>query len=462
MPPNHDARSQSPPLTFVHGTTIVHTKSPTNNMSDTALNQVVKGAPTTDMAPPPPPAPLPPLASAEKYAPQASTEHLPSSPAQIYLNLLILESSLRSQYLHLLSRRRLNTFFLLVLSVWNTFFIYALFLRPREDGIGHGGSVYWVVEASYKLSLMGGLLTSLLIYATGQWERGVRWPRRWLGTTNRGLRTFNLRVVVVRGSWWREMLGHLSFLLPLHLLLSDSSGGFTEWHLVEHENGVIIEEDLAPGGDHIMLLLLPKSFSPEFRENWEEYRSEYWERENDRRTSLRRKVTLQRRTKAKEQGGWKWWTGAWRVMPHRHHRRNQDLEKQPGGHHHSHSQSHRGGLNEKDPRRRSLMRSDSSHSRQSSRSSTPATGMDLDGINEKPPTERVRRGSSVSSTSSVRRKTLRERDKLSPLTMTGGSDEKLRKSKRREDRPRTPDSDGSIMDEAVGRGVRVKRESEAA
>ncbi|EXJ77167.1 hypothetical protein A1O3_10325 [Capronia epimyces CBS 606.96] len=377
------------------------------------LNQIVKGAPPSDLKP----LPTAPLASlgkssqTDKYAPDTLLSTLPSSPPQIYLNLLILESSLRAQYLHLVGRRRLNTFFLLLLALWNGLFFYALFLRPREDGTGLGGSVYWMVETSEKLALMGGVVTVLLVWGTGQWERGIRWPRKWLGTTNRGLRGFNLRVVIIRGKLWRELLGHLSFLLPLRIFRE--AGGF-DWHLVEHEDGTIVEEDLARGGDHIMLLLLPKSFSPEFRENWEEYRTEYWEKENERRAGLRRKLNTQRRTRAKETGGWKWWTGAWRFASHRHARRHHDLEKHPQGHsRHPHSTRHAAtAVSEKETssargnRRRTgvdLADSTGNQSRRSSRSSTPQ--LELDGSVDRPMlAERVRRGSSVSSTASVRRK----------------------------------------------------------
>lgn len=382
------------------------------------LNQIVKGAPATTIKPSPSP-PLTALGKSsenEKYSLDPHLSALPSSPPQIYLNLLILESSLRAQYSHLVSRRRLNTFFLLILAIWNAFFFYALFLRPREDGMGLGGSVYWVVETSEKLALMGGFITVLLVWGTGQWERGIRWPRKWLGTTNRGLRGFNLRVVLIRRKFWIEMLGHLSFLFPFGLW---REAGGSDWHLVEHETGVVVEEDLAPGGDGIMLLLLPKFFSPEFRENWEEYRTEYWDKENDRRAVLRKRLAVQRRAKAKETGGWKWWTGAWRLASQRHHRRHHDLEKHPHLHQHGHgASSHRPSISDRDGathtravvgtggrRRTNLDNAESTHSRsrQSSRSSTPH--IDIDGTSERPLSERVRRGSSVSSTASVRRKT---------------------------------------------------------
>lgn len=311
------------------------------SMAENRLDQIVKGTPSPSQKLPTTATPIHNISSASTLeGTTPSSQHtsdplssLPSSPPQIYLNLLILESSLRAQYLQLLSRRRLHTFFVLLLSLWTGAFTYLLFLRPREDGLGLGGSVYWVVETMEKVALMGGAVTIILFWGTGQWERGIRWPRRWVGTTNRGLRGFNLRVVVIRGPWWKEWPAHLAFLLPMMNLQSSGS----EWHFVEYSSGQhggrnqhphhnsgagregdeeagvvggsggtigsLVEEDLAPGGDYIKLLLLPKSFSPEFRENWEEYRTDYWERENERRAVLRSRSKLQRRARAKHEGG---------------------------------------------------------------------------------------------------------------------------------------------------------------
>ena len=422
--------------------------------AESRLNQAVKGAPLSSGKPPPTP-PLEISSPTQKYTPSDPLSSLPSSPPQIYLNLLILETSLRSQYLHLLSRRRLNTFFVLLLALWNGLFVYLLFLRPREDGTGFGGSVYYFIEGLEKVALMGGIVTVLLVWGTGQWERGIRWPRRWVGTANRGLRGFNLRVVVVRRVWWREMFSHLAFLFPI------GGGGDSDWHLVsEHDSrtagrdeesvppttshSILIEEDLAPGGDHIKLLLLPKSFSPEFRENWEEYRAEYWDKENERRQHLRVKVKQHKRGKAKAEGGWKWWSGTWRLYPH--HVQPKHAEK------HHHHQRHSQLLSEKDilakaSRRRSLMRSDSTHSRQSSRSSTPH--LDLDGVSEKPLSERPRRGSATTD----RRRKAKERGEKLSSSARNSFISPLTKADEESLRPSTPDSDSSLS--TLGSGTRV-------
>ena len=397
------------------------------------LDQIVKGAPLPNVTAPQVTAAAAAASPSERLAtlktprpphpPADPTSLLPSSPPQIYLNLLILEASLRSQYLTLRARRRQNTFVLTLLSLWILWFSYALFLRPREDGNGVGGSVYWVVDMTEKVAFMGGIVTVILFWATGQWERGVRWPRRWIGVANRGLRGMNCKIVIIRGPWWREMLSHLSFLIPYQLFFSSSGSSY---HYINHSQEKrealahghprqtlhnhrleYAEEDIASGGDYIKLLLLPKPFTPDFRENWELYRTEYWEKENERRAELRKKIKQRQREIAKEEGGWLWWTG-WRGWKRARGLGSvaADIEKT---HHHSrsHSLSQQNSLKEK-RRRSSLLQArerDGSHSRSSSRSTTPTPELD-DRLGKQNPDERQRRWSSstTGSTSDRRRK----------------------------------------------------------
>ena len=375
-------------------------------MSSSKLDQIVKGAPSPGTSVPaivsrtPSPAPSEasdnqPSRSPTSSSPPDTLAALPSSPPQIYLNLLILEASLRSQYLTLRDRRRQNTFFLLLLSVWIASFAYLLFLRPREDGSGVGGSVYWVVEMAEKVALMGGVVTGMLIWGTGQWDRGVRWPRRWVGVANRGLRNVNAKIVIIKGPWWKEMLGHLAFLFPYSAFFPPSASSFSyvdlgqQKHGVEEEADLIHEDDLSPGGDYIKLLLLPKPFSPDFRENWELYRLEYWEKENERRSRLREIVQKRERERARKQGGWLWWTG-WRGRRKGSEPVGRgDLEKSHLRHHQSQDSK----------RRHSISRSES-HSRDASRSSTPSR---LDG-EERATSTKARRASTTGSASERRRK----------------------------------------------------------
>jgi hypothetical protein len=369
-------------------------------MAESKLDQIVKGAPAPTVQ-----APSPSLSPPQ--APSDPLSTLPSSPPQIYLNLLILEASLRSQYLTLRARRRQHTFFLFLLAAWIACFFYALFLRPREDGRGVGGSVYWVVETGEKVALMGGVVTGILVWGTGQWERGIRWPRRWVGIANRGLRGINSKLVVIKGPWWRELFSTLSIVFPYSSFFRSQGSSY---HYVSHLQdlpkrstsnhlrgipspshsshlSVAHEEDLAPGGDYVKLLLLPKPFSPAFRENWEAFRSDYWENENERRAQLLHKLRQKERELAKREGGWLWWTG-WRGWKRANPIRgsSSDVEK-------SHHQ-HRTHLDSKTSRPSSMYRS-GSQSRTSSRSTTPTYELD-----EKPLGDRHRRSSTASNSSS--------------------------------------------------------------
>jgi hypothetical protein len=351
-------------------------------MSTGTLNQIIKGAPspTTNVD----------VVKKENGGdssrasptPSDPTSLLPSSPPQIYLNLLILEASLRQQYLTLRARKRQHTLVVVGLVLWVAACFYLQFLRPREDGSGIGGSVYWLVDMAEKVALIGGCVMGILFWATGQWERGMRWPRKWLGTTNRGLRTMNCKIVILKGPWWRELFSHLSFLLPMQPSTPGSSYHYIDYpaaqdkrisHTGTRRTQEWAEEDVAHGGDHIKILLLPKQFTPDFRENWEIYRAEYWEQENTRRNELRKRVRARNRELAKQQGGWFWWTG-WRGWAHvwsGSPTRPAMAQREMTPPHHVHSLAHQASLKEKHRRRPStaLKDRDGSHSRSSSRSS---------------------------------------------------------------------------------------------
>lgn len=365
----------------------------------------------------------------------------------------------------------------MVVGLWIAYFFHAQYLRPRQDGSGIvGGSPYWLVDIFEKVALISGLVMGVLFWVTGQWERGVRWPRRWLGVTNRGLRAVNLKVVVVRGVWWREWLGHLSFLFPVGSWLVESPG--SSYARVEYsagekremqrqgrvraggKQGEWCEEDVARGGDYVKILLLPKHFTPDFREGWEIYRTEYWEQENARRAELRKRIRVREREIAKQEGGWLWWTGwrGWAKAKGLGAPKSQfekDKESMPPPQHphaHVHSLAHQASIKDKEKHRRrpSVARDkehDGSHSRSSSHSSVTAVEIE----------ERERRWSTstTGSTGSRRRRILGDDPRRGgniasrPVKLTaasGGS------------RPGTPSSAGQLRSQgsnlsAMGSGT---------
>jgi hypothetical protein len=367
-----------------------------------SLDSIVKGAPAPNVEAKSPSMGTSPIGTIKPGDP---LNHTPSSPSMIYLNMLILEASLRAQYLSLRQRRRKHTFFLSLLAVWTAGFGYGLFFAPREDGVGVGGSVYWVVDMAERVCFMAGIVTALLIWATGIWERGIRWPRRWFGISNRGLRGFNCKLVIVKRSWWVELVstfgffftygafshapGQYRFVEPSilrevdkELNLSNQDHPQLPFVSTDEEKGGH-EEDLAPSGDYVKLLLLPKPFSPNFRENWEIYRSEYWDRENERRALLRAKLKQRDRELAKQASNWFWWFPG-RKAPEKAH----EPEKMMHARHSSILKEHRRTRSGSNPRRSSV-------STGSSRSPTPTIEVDDGGG--------VSRKASSSSTASGKR-----------------------------------------------------------
>ncbi|KAL8298542.1 hypothetical protein RB597_006676 [Gaeumannomyces tritici] len=439
-----------------------------------------------------------PVSAAAAVKPGDPLVHTPSSPSMIYLNLLVLEASLRAQYLELRARRRHHGFFLTLLTLWTVGFGYALFFAPREDGRGIGGSVYWVVEVAERVCFMGGVITVILVWATGIWDRGVRWPRRWFNISNRGLRGFNLKLVADKRPWWAEAFSTFAWIVRYGIFSSSGGhpGSSYRWvdpfvlrevdaelklsaqgHPVlpivsEDEErvggpGMGIgmpgisgmggmggtgsmsghEEDLAPGGDYVKLLLLAKPFSPTFRENWELYRTEYWERENERRALMGVKLKERDRRLRKERGGWLWWLPWYRVVEtgppagvhhlhhhHHHHHHHHQLVSEKG----SLASRHGLGSELREHRRSrsgSVRRGSMSNSNTPSRSPTPTVEIDEavggggSGVS--------RRASTASNASEIRRK-----KNLS----TSGSQ---RSQKRPESRSVTPDIPSPLAKEAV-------------
>jgi hypothetical protein len=372
----------------------------------------------------------------------------PSSPSMIYLNLLMLEASLRAQYLELRARRRHHSFFLMLLSAWTLGFGYALFLAPREDGSGVGGSVYWVVEMTEKVCFMGGVVTAVLVWATGIWERGVRWPRRWFGVSNRGLRGFNCKLVVIKQHWWSEALSTLGWFLTYGLFSSTGSSYryvepsilsevdrelnlTTQGHptlpiLSEDEEQGGHEEDVSPGGDYVKLLLLAKPFSPTFRENWELYRTEYWERENERRALIRAKLKERDRKLLKQHGGWFWFLPWRKTAVLEKNNRSVHITGDPEKHHHAHHPRHAAVVGEHRRTRSSSVRRGSMSS---SRSPTPSIEVDEPGVS--------RKASSASNASDKRRKKL-----------SSGSFSKTQKRPAVEGRSLTPENPSPLAKES--------------
>ncbi|KAF8434680.1 Sporulation/nuclear morphology, partial [Terfezia claveryi] len=214
----------------------------------------------------------------------------PSSPQQIYLNLLILEASLRSQYLALTLRRRKYTFFFLLLILWTSYFTHSIFI--------HGPSPYYYVSLLQKLALGAGVMTLAIFWLSGLHKKTLVFPRKFVGNTNKGLRQFNIKLVSVPLTLCERIVGWLVIFPVVKYIwprLSQARMPTPPLDTAASTPSTLTsdEEPLQPSGSHVKLVILPKGFSPDFREGWEIYRTDYWEKENERRAHLRKQIQSQ-------------------------------------------------------------------------------------------------------------------------------------------------------------------------
>ncbi|RPB18450.1 hypothetical protein L211DRAFT_843626 [Terfezia boudieri ATCC MYA-4762] len=282
------------------------------------------------------PSGLPASALRTPAPPTNPLDAAPSSPQQIYLNLLILEASLRSQYLALTLRRRKYTFFFLLLILWTSYFTHSIFI--------HGPSPYYYISLLQKLALGAGVMTLAIFWLSGLHKKTLVFPRKFVGNTNKGLRQFNIKLVSVPLTLCERIVGWLvifpvvKYIWPwcpalpyippgeLEVEKGRSFGEVLRGFLKHGHHGppnpahasplpphaqiptpgrkrrlsqarmptppldratstpstlIPDEEPLQPSGSHVKLVILPKGFSPDFREGWEIYRTEYWEKENE-------------------------------------------------------------------------------------------------------------------------------------------------------------------------------------
>ncbi|KAK1907843.1 hypothetical protein P3342_006173 [Pyrenophora teres f. teres] len=259
-----------------------------------------------------------------------------------------------------------------------------------------------------------------------------------------GLRGMNAKIVVIRGPWWRELVEWAHFIVPFSGGLWGGEQGGSSYHFINvaQENKHALdggrprnrivedgkeyaEEDIAPGGDYIKLLLLPKPFTPDFRQEWEVYRNEYWATENERRAELRKRVRARQREIAREEGGWLWWTG-WRGWKRARGISGRSADVEKSGHHHGHHRTYSNTPSRK--RRPSLLQGgrgrERSNSRSSSRSTTPTPDVDLDG-RLRPSEGRERRWSNASNNTTTST-TSRKSSLRSSSTITQGNAQSAR------------------------------------
>lgn len=173
----------------------------------------------------------------------------PLSAESIYTNLIITEHALRSQYIELQHSRRRGLLFF-----WGVLAGAALLTyRVRYDP-----SIYRFIKLIEQLLMIASYISCGLFFLTGMYTKVFAVAPRFLADTNKGLKTLNCRLVKCRTSLKEKAIRYMV-------------------------NPVYAEDPAGP----VKLVLSTREFTPDFIENWEIFRDEYWERQR-RRRQLRR------------------------------------------------------------------------------------------------------------------------------------------------------------------------------
>jgi hypothetical protein len=202
---------------------------------------------------------------------------------KIFRNLLILEESLRQQVIQQRALRRKYLIFLMVLFSLIFTVSYHLFITDsKSTGIR---------RVLLQLTLLALLMTLFLYHLSGEYQKTIVLPRKFLSTTNKGLRQLNIRLVKIVNPWTDSFTDIIR-----EILLNIIGGCLNAFHKVseksiKNKNSKIevflvsCQSQCQPriGVTDVKLVLNTRVFNTDIREGWELYRSEFWINEGVRR-----------------------------------------------------------------------------------------------------------------------------------------------------------------------------------
>lgn len=218
-----------------------------------------------------------------------------SPSAQIFKNLLILEESLRQQNAQQSRIKTKYTVFLLCMLIVLSLTAYVCAFGSQA---GHSGSKieYWRIFCQVVCSIDS--LTLVLYYISGEYNRTIAQPRRFLTYTNKGIRRLNIRLVKVHVKTTDRFLDLIKVCLTFPTILikwqcRQLLRVIPRWQSLIKLNNWLVEFEAklqtssARGGvESVKIVLNPRVFSTGTREQWELYRNEFWNKETIRRRRL--------------------------------------------------------------------------------------------------------------------------------------------------------------------------------
>lgn len=237
-----------------------------------------------------------------------NSEHVGSgytlAPAtgKIFRNLLILEESLRTQVIQQRAFRRKYLMFLSIL-----FSLIAAILYELQR-IGPESSSR---SALLKLSLVALLVTFVLYHLSGEYQKTIVLPRKFLSSTNKGLRQFNVRLVKIKMLFTDTIIDYMReivlYFATLWLDILYKSTWLSETNVYSRLEYFLVSCKLQcqprAGLTDVKLVLNSRVFSKDIREGWELYRNEFWVMEGVRRREHMMASVRPRRNSADKEKG---------------------------------------------------------------------------------------------------------------------------------------------------------------
>lgn len=217
-----------------------------------------------------------------------NSEHVGSgytlAPAtgKIFRNLLILEESLRTQVIQQRAFRRKYLMFLSILFS----FIAAILYELQRIGPERSSR-----SALLKLCLVALLVTFVLYHLSGEYQKTIVLPRKFLSSTNKGLRQFNVRLVKIKMLFTDSIIDYMReivlYFATLWLDILYKATWLSKTNIYSKLEYFLVSCKLQcqprAGLTDVKLVLNSRVFSKDIREGWELYRNEFWVMEQVRR-----------------------------------------------------------------------------------------------------------------------------------------------------------------------------------
>ncbi|CUM55262.1 uncharacterized protein AC631_01018 [Debaryomyces fabryi] len=215
--------------------------------------------------------------------PTGSGYTLTPATGKIFRNLLILEESLREQVIQQRAMRRKYLTFLSILCSIIASLTHHLYLMDSP--------VNGTVRVILQFTLLALLVTLMLYHLSGEYQKTIVLPRKFLSSTNKGLRQLNVRLVKIK----TPLTDSITDLIREFVLFNATvcrNALHNVYPSTKNNRKSKLEVFLAScqlqcqpriGVADVKLILNARVFNTDVREGWELYRSEFWAHEGVRR-----------------------------------------------------------------------------------------------------------------------------------------------------------------------------------